>query len=88
MTGSYTFFRNISHPQVIIRLRTAGGCLSAIARTGTISCSSSITLSSVLHIPKFSHNLLSISSITMCLIALSHSFQVIVFSGTENGKND
>lgn len=40
------------------------GSLFTIAGIGTIPCSSFIILSSVLHIPKVSHNLLSISSLT------------------------
>ncbi|KAJ7950679.1 Retrovirus-related Pol polyprotein from transposon TNT 1-94 [Quillaja saponaria] len=46
------------------KVRVADGSLSTISGKGSIQCTPTLPLSSVLHIPKFSMNLLSISSIT------------------------
>ncbi|KAK3004629.1 hypothetical protein RJ639_019506 [Escallonia herrerae] len=46
------------------KIKIADGSLSAIARTGSIVLSPSITLHNVLHVPKLSCNLLSISKLT------------------------
>ncbi|KAJ7951046.1 Retrovirus-related Pol polyprotein from transposon TNT 1-94 [Quillaja saponaria] len=46
------------------KVRVADGSLSTISGKGSIQCTPTLPLSSVLHVPKFSMNLLSISSIT------------------------
>jgi hypothetical protein len=44
-------------------VQTADGTSQPISGTGLVRCSSSITLSSVLHVPSFPGNLLSVSSL-------------------------
>ena len=45
----------------------ADGSISSVSRKGSITCSPLLSLSSFLHVPKFSTNLLSVSSLTNSL---------------------
>lgn len=64
MTGSSNSFQNYSPCLKKDYVRIANRSLAPISRTGSIVCTANITLSSVLHVPEFPVNLLSISSIT------------------------
>lgn len=48
-------------------IRIGDGSLSSVAGTGSFCCAPNIKLSSVLHVPKFSVNLLSVNSTTNAL---------------------
>ena len=48
------------HPETV---RTADGTSQPIKGTGSVHCTPSFTLSSVLHVPSFPVNLISVSSI-------------------------
>ncbi|TYJ23257.1 hypothetical protein E1A91_A08G179000v1 [Gossypium mustelinum] len=48
-------------------VRIADGSLTSISGTGFVVCTPNITLSFILHVPKFPVNLLSISTITKAL---------------------
>ena len=49
------------------KVRVADGCFSPISGKGTIYAAPLLSLSSVLNVPNFSHNLLPISRITQVL---------------------
>ncbi|KAK8934710.1 hypothetical protein KSP39_PZI014426 [Platanthera zijinensis] len=63
MTGSSTGFVSYTPLSGRDKVSIADGSLASIAGKGTIPCSS-LTLSSVLHVPTFTRNLLSISHLT------------------------
>ncbi|KAJ7946112.1 Retrovirus-related Pol polyprotein from transposon TNT 1-94 [Quillaja saponaria] len=68
------------------KVRVADGSLSSISGKGSICCTPSLTLSSVLHVPKLSMNLLSISTITKelnCTVLFDSSSCVFQELGTE-----
>ena len=64
MTSEYTLFTTYSPCAGNSKIRIADGSLSSIAGKGSIRLSNSITLESVLHVPKLSCNLLSVSQLT------------------------
>lgn len=65
-----SYFIYSGHDEV----RVADGTLSFISRKGNITISPTMSLSSVLHVPKFVTNLLSISCILMIFKLFSHFF--------------
>lgn len=64
------------------KVRVADGSLSLVSGKGSICCTLFLSLSLVLHVPKISHNLLLISTITRDLNCSHFSFLHIVFSGS------
>ncbi|KAK8951032.1 hypothetical protein KSP39_PZI004596 [Platanthera zijinensis] len=67
MTGSASGFTSYTPLSGRDKVIAANGSLSAIAGKGTVSCSPDLSLSSVLHVPSFPRNLLSISHLTTSL---------------------
>ncbi|KAK8951871.1 hypothetical protein KSP39_PZI004884 [Platanthera zijinensis] len=67
MTGSASGFTSYSPLSGRDKVIAANGSLSAIAGKGTVPCSPDLSLSSVLHVPSFPRNLLSISHLTTSL---------------------
>ena len=64
MTGSSKNLQNYSSCLKEENVRIADGSLTSVSGTGSIICTPGIKLSSILHIPEFPVNLLSVSSIT------------------------
>ena len=67
----------IHHTHILIKgtIKTADGTPCSIRGIGTVQCTPSITLSSVLHVPSFPVNLISISSLIDqmdCQVLLDH----------------
>jgi hypothetical protein len=61
------------------KVQTADGSLCSIA-VGDVTCTSELQLSSVLHVPKFTNNLLSVSQLVddlSCMISLSPTHVVL-----------
>ncbi|KAH9796155.1 retrovirus-related pol polyprotein from transposon RE1 [Citrus sinensis] len=76
MTGCIHFFSSYAPSPDHFKVRIADGSLSVVAGMGTIKITPSIILKSVLHVPKLSCNLLSVSKITKdlnCVAHFSHS---------------
>lgn len=76
MTGCIHFFSSYAPSPDHFKVRIADGSLSVVAGMGTIKITPSIILKSVLHVPKLSCNLLSVSQITKdlnCVANFSHS---------------
>jgi GAG-pre-integrase domain len=62
------------------KMQTTDGSLCLIARVGDVTCTSELQLSSVLHVPNFTNNLLSISQLVDDLnyvVSLSHTHVVL-----------
>ena len=67
------------------KVKTANGTLSSVSGKGVIHASNLLQLSSVLHVPNFSTNLLSISRITQDLNCCATFFPTYyVFSGPQH----
>jgi hypothetical protein len=64
MTGSPQNFSSYTPRSGRDRVSIANGSFAPIVRCGTVNCTPSLSLSPVLHVPKFPVSLLSISSIT------------------------
>ncbi|OIT21742.1 hypothetical protein A4A49_58190, partial [Nicotiana attenuata] len=64
MTGSSKGFQNYSPSPKGDCVRIANGSLTPVSGTGSVICTPDITLSSVLHVPEFPVNLLSVNAIT------------------------
>ncbi|KAG8649661.1 hypothetical protein MANES_08G119311v8 [Manihot esculenta] len=67
MTGFYKGFLNYSPSLTKDSVKIADGSFTPISGTGSVICTSNIKLSSVLHVPHFPVNLLSVSAITNAL---------------------
>ncbi|CAL5357812.1 unnamed protein product [Camellia sinensis] len=67
MTGTSSFFHSYSPSSGRDKVRVADGTLSSISGKGSVRCTSLLSLSSVLRVPNFSTNLLSVSSLTTAL---------------------
>ena len=67
MTGSSNLFSSYTPRSGRDRVRIADGSSAPIMGCGTINCTPSLSLSSVLHVPNFPVDLLSVSSITKSL---------------------
>ncbi|CAL5418427.1 unnamed protein product [Camellia sinensis] len=67
MTGASSLFYSYSPCSGRDKVRVADGTLSSVSGKGSVHCSSLLSLSSVLHVPTFSTNLLSVSSLTTSL---------------------
>ena len=67
MTGCSQFFSTYTPCAGNRKIRIADGSLSVIAGTGTVKISNYITLHDVLHVPKLSCNLVSVTQITSSL---------------------
>lgn len=67
MTGASNLFTSYTPSSGKDKVRVADGSMSPIIGRGTIRCTKTLSLSPVLHVPKFPVNLLSISSITKSL---------------------
>ena len=69
-----------SYPVQNASVNLPNGATVAISHIGTVCLNKSITLHSVLHVPSFSFNLISVSSLTSslsCLITFTHDSLVI-----------
>ena len=87
MTGMASIFSSYTVCSGRDKIRVADGTFSSIAGKGTISASPNITLSSVLHAPKLSNNLLSVSNITKTLNCSVTFFPShCVFQDLDTGK--
>ena len=87
MTGSTKNLQNYSSCLKEENVRIADGSLTSVSGTGSIICTPDIKLSSVLHIPDFPVNLLSVSSITKDLNCKIVFFpDRCVFQDLETGK--
>jgi hypothetical protein len=64
MTGSSKSFSSYTPRSGKERVRIADGSSAPIMGSGTISCTPSMSLSHILHVPNFPVDLLSVSSIT------------------------
>src|SRR3954468_15822415 len=70
------------HPE---KVRTADGTSQPIKGTGSVHCTPSFTLSFVLHVPSFSVNLISVSSIIdqlKCIVIFDEDMCVFQEKGT------
>ena len=63
MTHSQNLFLTYSSSSGHDKVHITNGSFSSIAGRESLRCNSSITLPYVLHLPNFSHNLLSISAL-------------------------
>ena len=87
MTGSSSIFSSYKPCAGSKIVKIADGSLSPIAGNGDIKLSPSITLSNVLHVPKFLCNLLSISKVTKDLNCRANFFHShCEFQDTDLGK--
>jgi hypothetical protein len=62
------------------KVQTADGSLCPITGVGDITCTSELQLSSVLHVPNFTNNLLSVSQLVddlNCVVSLSPTHVVL-----------
>jgi GAG-pre-integrase domain len=62
------------------KVQTADGSLCSIAGVGDVTCTSELQLSSVLHVPNFTNNLLSVSQLVddlNCVVSLSPTHVVL-----------
>ena len=87
MTGVSNFFHTYTPCAGNRRVKIADGNLSPIAGIGNIILSSSITLFNVLHVPKLTCNLVSISQLTKdlnCLVKFGP--RVCVFQDLASGR--
>ena len=87
MTGSSSLFSSYKPCAGNRKVKIADGSLSPIAGTGDVKLSTSLTLSNVLHVPKLSCNLISISKLTQdlnCQAKFFHSH--CEFQDTASGK--
>lgn len=76
MTNNTAWFVSLSHPH-IKSVKVANGLSTPVLGAGSVSLTPSLPLSSILHVPTLSHNLLSISQITKnlnCLDIFSPTF--------------
>jgi hypothetical protein len=70
------------------KVQTADGSLCSIAGVRDVTCTSELQLSSVLHVPNFTNNLLSISQLVddlKCGLLVSNSCCI---AGAEDRKNN
>jgi hypothetical protein len=67
MTGASDLFTSYMPCSGKDKVRVADGSMAPIMGRGSIYCTKSLSLSPVLHVPKFPVNLLSVSSITKSL---------------------
>eukprot|EP00252_Welwitschia_mirabilis_P002409 TRINITY_DN1235_c0_g1_i6.p1 TRINITY_DN1235_c0_g1~~TRINITY_DN1235_c0_g1_i6.p1 ORF type:complete len:1428 (+),score=264.56 TRINITY_DN1235_c0_g1_i6:585-4868(+) len=87
MTGSSKEFATYSSGKKGDNVRIADGSFTPVSGTGSVSCTPNINLSSVLHVPHFSVNLLSVSSITKELQCKIEFFpDHCVFQDLQTGK--
>ena len=87
MTSCSSLFDTYSTCSGKDKVRVADGSLSTISGKGSIQCSPSLSLSSVLHIPTFDTNLLSVSSLTRSANCSVTFFPThCVFQELETGK--
>ena len=75
MTGSAKLFASYIPCAGNQKIKIADGSLSAIAGKGSIAISPSITLRDVLHVPKLSCNLLSVSKLIHDMNCQAQFFQ-------------
>ena len=87
MTGSSKGLQNYSPSPKGDYVRIANGSLTPVSGTGSIFCTPDITLSSILHVPDFPINLLSVSAITKELNCSVRFFpDYCVFEDLHTGK--
>jgi hypothetical protein len=67
MTGASNLFNTYNPCSGKDKVRVADGSMAPIVGRGSIMCTKTLSLSPVLHVPKFPVNLLSVSSITKSL---------------------
>jgi hypothetical protein len=61
MTPDSTVFKSYKPLSGKEKVQTADGTFCSIAEIGSVVCTSNIQLSSVLHVPNFTNNLMSVS---------------------------
>jgi hypothetical protein len=89
MTGSSTSLSDYHLVATPKSVTLANGSLSKVVGSGTTHLSPNIELSSVLHVPGFPFNLLSISKITKALnCSVSFYLSFMYFSGSQDEKDD
>lgn len=87
MTGSSNDIQNFSPYPKGDNVKIANGSLTPISGTGSVVCTPNIKLSSVLHVPEFPINLLSISAITKALNYKINFFpDHCIFQDLQTGK--
>ena len=64
MIGASNLFTSYTPTSGKDKVRVADGSMAPITGRGTVQCTKTLSLSPVLHVPKFPVNLLSVSSIT------------------------
>ena len=67
MTGASNIFTSYTPCSGKDKVRVADGSMAPITGCGSVRCTKTLSLSPVLHVPKFPVNLLSVSSITQFL---------------------
>jgi GAG-pre-integrase domain len=80
MTPHPTMFKTYKHMSGKDKVQTADGSLCPIAGVGDITCTSELQLLSVLHVPNFTNNLLSVSQLIddlNCVVSLSSTHVVL-----------
>jgi GAG-pre-integrase domain len=80
MTPDPTVFKSYKPLSGKEKVQTADGTFCSIAGIGNVTCTPDIQLSSVLHIPNFTNNLMSVSQLVddlNCIISLSPSHVVV-----------
>jgi hypothetical protein len=80
MTPNSTVFKSYKPLSGKEKVQTADGTFFSIAGLGNVICSPNIHLSSVLHVPNFINNLMSVSQLVndlTCIVSLSPSHVVV-----------
>jgi GAG-pre-integrase domain len=80
MTPDSTLFKSYKPLSGKEKVQTADGTFCSIAEIGNVTCTPNIQLSSVLHVPNFTNNLISVSQLVddlNCIISLSPSHVVV-----------
>lgn len=89
MTGSSHLFTSYSTWSSRDKVRVDDRSLSSTSGKGSIQCPPTMSLSSILHMPNFSINLLSVSSITKALNCSETFFPThCFFSGSGHEEDD
>ena len=80
MTPDPTMFKTYKPMSGREKVQTADGSLCSIAGVGDVTCTPDLQLSSVLHVPNFTNNLLSVSQLVddlNCVVSLSPTHVVL-----------
>jgi hypothetical protein len=80
ITLDFTIFKSYKPLSGKERVQTTDGTFCSIAGIGNVTCTPNIQLSSVLHVPNFTNNLMSVSQLVddlNCIVFLSPSNVVV-----------